>query len=376
MAHENLLKSWADTPTTAAITAFVQTVTEEGSPSYVAPAERVATFDNDGTLWTREADPDPARLHPAPHGRTGHRRSPASPTASRTRPRCEQDYHWLGAAMVKHYHGDDSDMGLLLAAVSTAFDGHGRRGSSPPRWTSGSPPRPTRCWSGRTCRAGSCRWSSCCATSRRTASRPTSPPVATATSCGRSPRASTASRPSGSSAARSASTSTTDADVTGLLYKSKIEFFDDGPTKPVRIWSRLGRRPLVAGGNSNGDIEMLRFARSRRPRPGCGCSSCTTTPSASSTTPAAPRTRSPGPPTVAGRSSRCVTIGPASSGTGEPAQRHNAFACSARCWSGVLLTFLLVAESHTAPIPGLLHPSALAAVRAFRPGRIDPNNPG
>ena len=43
----------------------------------------------------------------------------------------------------------------------------------------------------------------------------------------------------------------------------EIEFFDDGPTKPVRIWSRLGRRPLVAVGNSNGDIEMLRFARSQ-----------------------------------------------------------------------------------------------------------------
>ena len=51
------------------------------------------------------------------------------------------------------------------------------------------------------------------------------------------------------------------SDVTGLLYKANIEFFDDGPTKPVRIWSRLGRRPLVAVGNSNGDIEMLRFAR-------------------------------------------------------------------------------------------------------------------
>src|SRR6202044_449103 len=46
-----------------------------------------------------------------------------------------------------------------------------------------------------------------------------------------------------------------------LLYKSKTEFFDDGPEKPVRIWSRIGRRPLVAGGNSNGDVPMLRFAR-------------------------------------------------------------------------------------------------------------------
>ena len=53
-----------------------------------------------------------------------------------------------------------------------------------------------------------------------------------------------------------------DDDGTDLLYKAKIEFFDDGPEKPVRIWSRIGRRPVVAGGNSNGDVPMLRFARS------------------------------------------------------------------------------------------------------------------
>jgi len=36
--------------------------------------------------------------------------------------------------------------------------------------------------------------------------------------------------------------------------------FDDGPVKPVRIWSRIGRRPIFAAGNSNGDIPMLRDA--------------------------------------------------------------------------------------------------------------------
>jgi hypothetical protein len=29
----------------------------------------------------------------------------------------------------------------------------------------------------------------------------------------------------------------------------------------VRIWSRVGRRPILAGGNANGDIPMLHFAR-------------------------------------------------------------------------------------------------------------------
>jgi hypothetical protein len=46
-----------------------------------------------------------------------------------------------------------------------------------------------------------------------------------------------------------------------VLYKSDMEFFDDGPTKPVRIWSRIGRRPVLAGGNANGDVPILRFAR-------------------------------------------------------------------------------------------------------------------
>jgi hypothetical protein len=49
--------------------------------------------------------------------------------------------------------------------------------------------------------------------------------------------------------------------------KARIEFFDDGPEKPVRIWSRIGRRPLVAGVNSDGDVPMLRFAHTAQ-RPG------------------------------------------------------------------------------------------------------------
>lgn len=45
------LPSWADGPTRTAIIDFVQAVTEEGGADYVPPAERIATFDNDGTLW-------------------------------------------------------------------------------------------------------------------------------------------------------------------------------------------------------------------------------------------------------------------------------------------------------------------------------------
>jgi hypothetical protein len=45
-----------------------------------------------------------------------------------------------------------------------------------------------------------------------------------------------------------------------VSYAATADVFDDGPVKPVRIWSRVGRRPIVAGGNSNGDIPMLSYA--------------------------------------------------------------------------------------------------------------------
>lgn len=45
------LPSWNDTGAKAAIVAFVASVTDPASPDYVTPAERIAVFDNDGTLW-------------------------------------------------------------------------------------------------------------------------------------------------------------------------------------------------------------------------------------------------------------------------------------------------------------------------------------
>jgi phosphoserine phosphatase len=48
------LASWNDTAAKKAIVSFVERVTKEGSPDYVPPAERIATFDNDGTLWAEQ----------------------------------------------------------------------------------------------------------------------------------------------------------------------------------------------------------------------------------------------------------------------------------------------------------------------------------
>jgi haloacid dehalogenase-like hydrolase len=53
-AQTDLLPSWNDTPTKQAIVEFVGRVTKSGGPDFVAPAERIATFDNDGTLWVEQ----------------------------------------------------------------------------------------------------------------------------------------------------------------------------------------------------------------------------------------------------------------------------------------------------------------------------------
>ena len=55
VAHaQDPLPSWNDGKAKQAIVAFVAKVTKEGSPDFVPPAERIATFDNDGTLWAEQ----------------------------------------------------------------------------------------------------------------------------------------------------------------------------------------------------------------------------------------------------------------------------------------------------------------------------------
>jgi phosphoglycolate phosphatase-like HAD superfamily hydrolase len=53
-AQDNPLPSWNDGPTRKSITDFVSKVTTEGSPDFVKPADRIAVFDNDGTLWCEQ----------------------------------------------------------------------------------------------------------------------------------------------------------------------------------------------------------------------------------------------------------------------------------------------------------------------------------
>ncbi len=65
-AFADPLPSWNEGPAKAAIVEFVDAVTTEGGPEYVPPEERIAVFDNDGTLWAEQPDLRPTGLRPGP----------------------------------------------------------------------------------------------------------------------------------------------------------------------------------------------------------------------------------------------------------------------------------------------------------------------
>ena len=53
-AQTDPLPSWNDGPSKQSIVKFVQAVTDRANAQYVPPEARIATFDNDGTLWSEQ----------------------------------------------------------------------------------------------------------------------------------------------------------------------------------------------------------------------------------------------------------------------------------------------------------------------------------
>jgi phosphoglycolate phosphatase-like HAD superfamily hydrolase len=255
----DILGSWNDTATRAAIIDYVDAATAADRPSFVPREERVAVFDNDGTLWAEK--PMPIQLDFTLHRMA--QRAAQDPSLRDLQPwkACyERDTSWLGAAMVKHYRGDDGDMRLLMAAVPSAFaDLTVQQYSDEVTAFFRTAKHPQLGRSYRECgyrpMIELLRFLEANGFVVYIASggdRDFMRPIA-GDLYGIPPE-----RVIGSSFALDYRESEDGRDV---LYKGEMEFFDDGPTKPVRIWSRIGRRPVIAGGNSNGDIQMLRFAR-------------------------------------------------------------------------------------------------------------------
>ena len=249
------LASWNDGATRDAVLGFVERV----STDCVPPEERVAVFDNDGTLWCEKPLPIQADFIL----RRLYEMADADPALRERQPwkaAYERDYGWLGTVMEEHYKGDDTNVRTLLEGVLAA---HG--GISVDEFEEQAD------------------------SFLRTAKHPTldrgylecayAPMVELLRYLDANGFSNYIASGGGRDFMRPISDelygipldrvigSSTALDYTGgdgggtIVRKPEADVLDDGPQKPVRIWSRVGRRPLLAAGNSNGDIQMLDFTQ-------------------------------------------------------------------------------------------------------------------
>jgi haloacid dehalogenase-like hydrolase len=256
-SNDNPLPSWNNTPTRNAIVEFVDAVTLEGGPHFVPPEERVATFDNDGTLWAEK--PMPIELGFILQRMTAMaEQDPALRDKQPFKAAYEKDYAWLGDTITKHYHGDDSQVKVLLGGILHAFGGmtvDDYTASAHAYLHQGKHPTLGRIFAdcGYMPMIELLRYLEANGFATFIASggdRDFMRPVTWGT-YGIPPE-----RVIGSS---NALRYTPDDQGGSLAYQAEMDVFDDGPIKPVRIWSRTGRRPIFAAGNSNGDIHMLQW---------------------------------------------------------------------------------------------------------------------
>jgi phosphoserine phosphatase len=247
MNGNELLPSWSQSDAKTAILEFIGSVTEPGA-SYVPPPERIAAFDNDGTLWCEkpmcpQADfllrrwEEMARAHPGLA-----RKQPWKAVT-------EGDQAWL-AGMLGHLPELTRGVTEAYAGITTeaferavrAFFGHARHPALGVPYTRLAY-RPMRELVDLLTEAEFEVY--ICTAGGRDFVRPVSQEIY------------------GIPRQNVIGSGTTLEYRHGEVYRAKgvEQPVDDGPGKPVHIWARTGRKPLLAGGNADGDAAMLRTAR-------------------------------------------------------------------------------------------------------------------
>jgi phosphoserine phosphatase len=248
------LGSWSDGPARQAIVDFVARARDE-----VPVAERVAVFDNDGTLWCEQPLPIQADFIL----RRLAEMAAADPSLQARQPwqaAHERDVAWLSAVMIEHYAGDDTKANVLLGGILAAYAGMSveefedrsdrflRTAQHPTLGRSylECAYRPMVELLGYLEANGFTSY--IVSGGGRDFMRPVTDELYGV------PR----ERVIGSTAALAYAGDENGGTIT---HTPRPEYLDDGPEKPTRIWSRTGRRPLLAAGNTNGDVPMLDFAQ-------------------------------------------------------------------------------------------------------------------
>src|SRR5215510_8392297 len=116
------LSLWNEGKVKRSIIDFVNRVGTEGEPDYVPPEERIAVFDNDGTLWCEKPLPIQADFLLRRIGEQAVE-DPSLLDKQPWKAVAEKDYKWLSNVITKHYNGDDSDLKLMAAGLLAAYAG-------------------------------------------------------------------------------------------------------------------------------------------------------------------------------------------------------------------------------------------------------------
>jgi phosphoserine phosphatase len=257
--QEVALASWRDGAAKDAILEFVAATRGQTRWDPVPVEERMAVFDNDGTLWCEKPAPiqmdfilrrfvEMAEADPDLRGRQPWKAA------------VERDHAWFTTLMTEHYAGDDHNVKTLAGGVLAAYAGVSvedfeARADAFLRGTQ----HPTLGRAYLECAyapmvellallAANGFANYIVSGGGRDFMRPISDEV----------YGIARERVIGSATAL---TYTSDERGGTITHAPTADYLDDGPEKPIRIWSRTGRRPLLAAGNTNGDIPMLDFAR-------------------------------------------------------------------------------------------------------------------
>ena len=258
-AVADALSSWRDGAAKEAILAFVAATNGHDGSDPVAPEERVAVFDNDGTLWCEK--PVPIQMDFIL--RRFVEMAQADPALRERQPwkaASENDHAWFSTVMKEHYAGDDHNVktmagGVLAAYAGVSVEDFETRADTFLRGTQ----HPTLGRAYLECAyapmvelldllAANGFANYIVSGGGRDFMRPITQEV----------YGISRERVIGSATALAY---TSDERGGTITHTPAPDYLDDGPEKPIRIWSRTGRRPLLAAGNSNGDIPMLDFTR-------------------------------------------------------------------------------------------------------------------
>jgi phosphoglycolate phosphatase-like HAD superfamily hydrolase len=254
-----ILHSWHNTTTKQMITDFVSSVIDESNPNYVPLADRVAVFDNDGTLWCEK----PMYIQLDFLLRKMVEQAKNDPHLRDKQPwkaACESDFNWIGSAVTKHYQGDDSDLQVIIQGIlSLAKDQNVEQLEADARDFIQSTDHPTL-----GIRYKDCIYQPMLELLSYLAENGFTNYIVSGG--GRDfmrgftehlygiPR----ERVIGSTLAYRYFVD--DTGLGSIVQRAELDVIDDGPGKPVQIWNIIGRRPILAAGNSNGDLQMLDFA--------------------------------------------------------------------------------------------------------------------